>query len=568
MKKALFTFILAILTFTMASTELPRIDKGTLIVDGEPFVMLAGELHNSSTGSAEYMEPIWPRMARKNLNTVLAVVSWEMIEPQEGEYDFTLVDKMIEGARANGLRLGILWFGSWKNGVSTYVPGWVKTDSKRFPLAEFSDGSKMQCLSTLGKESARADARAFGTLMRHLAEVDRQHTVVIVQVENEIGTLDSLSAFSGTPNRAQRDYSAMATKAFKGQVPTELTTYLSANFKSLHPAIAEAWAENGKRMTGSWEDVFGKGKPSTGTAQWADEYPYLTEEIFMAWNYGKYVEQVTSAGKNELALPMYVNSWLKQEGGREPGRYPSGAALPHLYDIWRAAAPSVDFFAPDIYTVDNFVNVCAEYVRDGNPLFIPETTADAGGAARAFYAFGRHDALGYAPFGIDGHGLMLSAQDEDTSYERAYGVLKHILPLREGHRSYGLLTDASRPEDAVECGDYRISIGPFSSERAFAVAGVVAKDTPKEAPTTAALMVIELSKGEFIFAGMGDQMVGINKSSTSRADNIGLLEVDELTFTPEGRTISRRLNGDETALGGVVIPDGEARAYSVKMYEY
>lgn len=541
-----------------------------LIVDGQAFTMLAGELHNSTTGSLERMAPVWKRMADKNLNTVFAVISWELLEPEEGHFDFSILDAAVSGAREAGLKLGILWFGSWKNGVSTYAPAWVKTDQKRFSLACFSDGTKMNTLSTLGVETMNSDARAFAAMMRHLREIDKDHTVILVQVENEMGALDSASTFSGTANRSMRDFSPLADKAFGTAVPSELMAYIQKNFKTLHPAIASAWTSNGRKLKGTWEEVFGKGQPSSGTDDWAEEYPYLTEEIFMTWNYGRYVEAVAKAGKEEYPLPMFVNAWLKQSGGREPGRYPTGGPLPHVFDIWRAAAPSIDFFAPDIYAVDRFDETCAEYSDAGrNPLVIPETPADAAGAARAFYALGKYGAICYSPFGIDGGGLMLSADEEDKSYDKAYWVLRHLLPQMQDHRTTSLMTNASRSEDSVQIGDYKISIGPFSAARAFAVAGVVASDNPnRDAEEVACLMIISLGPDEFILAGFGNMMVGIEPSDKLRTGNIGLLSVDELSFTTDGKTLSHRLNGDETALGGVVIPSGEAKAFRVKMYKY
>lgn len=570
------SFLFALLLMcgaALGQTPLPRLSheggRTQLMVDGKPMVMLAGELHNSSTGSAEYMAPIWQRMAKKNINMVFAVASWELVEPVEGHYDFSLVDSMLCGARRANLHLGLLWMGSWKNGASTYAPAWVKTNSKRFPLARLKDGTAYNTLSTLGTATRDADARAFAALMAHLRETDTAHTVVLVQVENEIGTLDVAATFAGTANRAQRDFSPLANKAFCGPVPNALTSYLKAHKKTLHPAIRKAWEAQRCKMSGSWEEVFGKGQPSSGTDDWANEYPWLTEEIFMAWHYASYVEAVAKAGKKELALPMFVNAWLKQKDGREPGRYPSGGPLPHVFDIWRAAAPSIDFFSPDIYAVDRFDETCSEFTFAGNPLVIPETPADAAGAARAFYAFGRYGAQCYSPFGIDGHGLMLSAKDEDLSFDHAYGVLRHVLPLAEGHATYGLMTNATRSEDRVSIGDYEFSIAPFSAARAFAVAGVVAQDNPNRNPNeVAGLMIVAVNDHEFILAGMGDQMIGIEKSATCKADNIGLLSVDELIFTADGRTVSHRLNGDETALGGAVIGTGQAKAFRIKMYQY
>ena len=117
--------------------SIPHLEKKgnvtQLIVNGKPFLMLGGELHNSSMGGVEYMRPIWKRMADANLNTVIASASWELVEPKEGEYDFVLVDSMIVGARREGLKLIVLWFATWKNGMSTYVPTWIKNDPEKIP---------------------------------------------------------------------------------------------------------------------------------------------------------------------------------------------------------------------------------------------------------------------------------------------------------------------------------------------------------------------------------------------------------------------------------------------------
>ena len=240
---------------------------------------------------------------------------------------------------------------------------------------------------------------------------------------------------------------------------------------------------------------------------------------------------------------------------------------------WRAAAPGIDFFSPDIYAIDIFDETCRAYTTGDNPLFIPETKADAAGAARAFYAFGRYGAIGYASFGIDGKGLIASSDEEDKSYDKAYGCLKHLIPYIQQHagtpRLTGLLIDGDRRTDSIEMGEYAISIAPFSAERAMAVAGIVVEDDPNRPKDgTAGLLVIEMGKGDFLLAGFGDMMIAIEKGSHCKADNIGLLSVDEITFSPEGEMLSHRLNGDETALGGVVIGKDEAKVFRVKMYGY
>src|SRR5208283_5579088 len=111
-----------------------------MIVDGKPFLMLAGELRNSTTSSLEFMKPVWSKLVALHLNTVLAAVQWELLEPKQGQFDFTLVDAQLQAAQSHNLRLAFLWFGSWKNGESSYPPAWVKTNLDRFPRAQTKDG--------------------------------------------------------------------------------------------------------------------------------------------------------------------------------------------------------------------------------------------------------------------------------------------------------------------------------------------------------------------------------------------------------------------------------------------
>ena len=551
---------------------LPHLDKRNgqtqLIVNGKPFLMLAAELHNSATGSAHRMAPVWQQMADKNFNTVLAPVSWELLEPEEDKFDFTQVDNMINGARAAGVKLGILWFGSWKNGLSTYAPSWVEQDTRRFPLACFVNGQKVNMLSTLGRETMEADARAFTAMMAHIKETDYDHTVILVQVENEMGALDWAAAFWGGDNRAMRDYSPVANRAFKEKVPEALTDYLAKHRKALHPAIRQAWETNGSKRQGTWEEVFGKGQPSNDTAQWMNEYPYLTEEIFMTWHYATYVEYIASRGKQAYALPMYVNAWLKSYGFCEPGKYPSGGPLPHVFDIWRAAAPSIDIFSPDIYAIEIFDEMCRQYTAGGNPLFIPETTADAAGAARAFYAIGRYGAIGYAPFGIDRWWSI-----NDTSYDKAFGCLKHLTPYIQSAmgtgRMTGLLIDGDGKTDRVEIGEYVISIVPHTNNQSMALAGIVTGNNSNQPKSnTAGLLAIEMGKGDFLLAGFGDMMVNIEKGSRCKADNIGFLSLDEITFTEDGEMLSHRLNGDEASMNCSSTDKVEPKVFRVKMYGY
>lgn len=576
MKNILFVLLFmssgTLLSQTRTIPHLIKNDKGVqLIVNNRPFLMRAGELHNSTTGGIDNMKPIWKQMADKNLNTVLAAVSWELIEPQEGKFDFSLVDSMIIGARKQNLKLVLLWFGSWKNGKSTYVPEWVKADRNRFAFAKDQKGKTIEILSTFSKNAQKADMLAFVELLKHIRLADSlEQTVAMVQVENEIGTVDFRASY-GMPNLYMRDFSEEANKAYSSDVPRELVNYLVQHEETIHPAIKKVWEENGKKQSGTWETVFGKSVKYAGE-DWKNNFSFLTEEIFMAWHYAKYVGAIAQAGKNVYGLPMFVNAWLRQEKSKEPGQYPSGGPLPHLLDIWRAAAPSIDFIAPDIYVVDEFDWICESFSKSGNPLFIPETTADSDGAARAFYAIGKYDALGYAPFGIDGGGLMLSVDSHEQMFAKVYQALKNLEPFIQQNRGTdnlsGLFIGGNKKNDALTLGDYTINLRrPFFGATQGLV-GVDVGNNTKKAETAAACIVIKLSKDEFIIAGgVGNAVINIVKSTSSALENTSYSAVDEI-FYENGIMKKHRLNGDETVLGGLVIKEGEVKIFRIQMYNY
>jgi beta-galactosidase GanA len=299
---------------------LPHLEKRgvatQLIVDNKPFLILGGELHNSSSSSVDHMKPVWPQLAAMHLNTVLLPVAWETIEPEEGKFDFRCVDGLLEGARENNLKLVFLWFGTWKNTYSSYVPAWVKTDTERFPRVQTSDGRGTERLSPFSTAARDADARAFAKLMRHLREADgERHTVLMVQVENEVGVIPE-----------SRDHSAAANAAFAGAVPSALMSFLQKHRTALDPEFCAVWERAGGKTAGTWQEVFGGGS--------------LTNDLFMAWHYATFIEHVTATGKAEYPLPMFANAALIRPN-YEPGQYNSGGPLPHSMDVWHAAAGSV-----------------------------------------------------------------------------------------------------------------------------------------------------------------------------------------------------------------------------------
>src|SRR5471030_227633 len=224
MNKKLLTVYFSLLVFECClhaqANKLPHLEKRgnatQLIVNGQPFLVLAGELHNSSSSNMAYMKPIWKNLSTAHLNTVLAVVSWELTEPEEGRFDFSLVDSLIFDARKNNLHLALLWFGSWKNGLSHYAPSWVKKDYKRFPRMHIKGNLPVEALSPLSDETMHADAKAFAAFMKHVKETDEvQQTVIMIQVQNEVGLLGG-----------SRDHSALAEKAYNEPVPAALINYL------------------------------------------------------------------------------------------------------------------------------------------------------------------------------------------------------------------------------------------------------------------------------------------------------------------------------------------------------
>lgn len=364
--------------------KIPFIEKDekgiwTLYADGEPYLMLAGEIHNSSSSDLDYMRTkVWPGIRGLHLNTLIVPVAWETVEPEEGAFDFSLVRGILEQAREEGLRLVLLWFGLWKNGESSYVPGWVKRDGKRFQRACLPGGIPTDTITPLCREAVEADSRAFSELMRFLKQEDEQErTVLMVQVENEIGLLG-----------AERDFSAPAEQAFRSPVPEQL----------FEAGIFEKDADTEEVIT--WEMLD----------------PARAPEAFMAWHYAQAVETIAAAGKARYPLPMYVNAWLNQFPDR-PGNYPGGGPIAGNIPVWKLQAKSIDVFAPDIYLSD-FDGVCREYTKGGLPLLIPEARRDAVTASNVFPAFGAYHTLGFSPFGIEDFRALEEEESPEATVDK------------------------------------------------------------------------------------------------------------------------------------------------------
>ena len=518
---------------TPAAAPIPHLEKrGTatqLIVDGKPFLVLAGELTNNSATSVEYMKPIWPKLVEAKLNTVLAAVAWNQVEPQEGKFDFSVVDGIIRDAQSHNLRLVLLWFASWKNGTSSYPPDWVKRDFERFPRAQVGEGRSIELLSPSSDANRDADARAFAALMRHVKAVDGQRrTVVMIQLENEVG-------MSG----GSRDRSPAAEKAFAGPVPKELMDYLQQHKDTLIPEFRQVWEAAGFKTSGTWEEVFGRNA--------------ATDEIFMAWNYARYIGRVAEAGKAEYPIPMYVNAALSRTSsiadavktGRR-GSFAIGGPMADLLDVWRAGGPRIDMLSPDAYSDRDFTAWCEKYSRSENPLFIPENMGGADGAARVLYVFGRHDAIGWTIMGLEDPRIPHPDNDLISSFD----LIAQMAPLIAEHQGNGtmsavLLRSPNDPPQKIQLGNYTLEVSFYRQPKMFGVA------PPPDPPPPAAAILIATGPEEFVAAGSGVTVrFSPNGPGPERA---GLATVEEGAFV-NGRWVpGRKLNGDDSDEGNFLM---------------
>jgi len=508
-----FIIVLVMIAAAAApAAESPRFvekdGRSALLVDGQPYLMLGGQVHNSSGWPSE-LPAVWKSLAELHANTVEAPVYWEQMEPQPGQFNWDNVDAIVKGAREHDLHVVLLWFGTWKNGNMHYVPEWIKTDTKRYPRVIRADGEPIDVLSANSRSNLDADKAAFSALMGHLKALDSdQHTVLLVQVENEAGII-------GSP----RDFSPEANKEFAGQVPADM---LSATHQ----------------QPGTWSEVFRN----------------HADELFQLYHQAHYVNEVARAGEAEFDIPLYINVWLSYPPPELPERsipipgiqYPSGGAVQPWVGLWKVLAPSIKAIAPDIYGDDpGFVReVLAAYNRRDNPLLVPEIAKTDPFARYDFEALG-DGAVGISPFGVDPRGWNILGDSSAMAHARNFGLLapmvREIARLNFEGKLKTSLEQTGQAEQELDFGDWQAAI-------AYGFPQFDGRRPPGNKDAHGVVLVAQLGPDEFLVTGI-DASVSFHLPGRLPGMRMQILSAQEGSYQNGKWKPVRLWNGDETDRG-------------------
>lgn len=515
MQRSVVSVAAALLAFTsltaVAQSTPPRLVEQNghhaLLVDGKPFLILGGQINNSSSWPST-MPDVWPVIEGMHANTVEAPVYWEQMEPQPGHFDFSTVDMLVNQAREHHVHLVLLWFGTWKNGEMHYVPEWIKSNPAHYPRMIDESGEPIQVLSANAPANLDADRTAFRAMMHHLSGIDgEQHTVLMIQVENESGAIGAV-----------RDHSDIAEKQFEGQVPQGL-------LHALHKA------------SGTWKQVFGPD----------------ADETFQAYSVAHYINEVAKAGKAELNIPMYCNVWIQYprgyriRGHQMPGfDYPSGGAVQTMIGVWKAAAPAIDILGPDMYSADRGFQkeLLATYARPDNPLWVPETGLSDDFAPGLFYVLGM-GGIGFSPFGTDQTSWTLKPGQLPKAHAENYALLEPLDRVIARLNYEGKLKTAVEEEGKPE---ETLTFGKWQAKVSF---GFPQYDGEQHAPGTKGYMgralVAQLAPDTFLVTGI-DARVTFSLAP-GETGHMQILKAEQGTYSGETWHPLRIWNGDQTDRG-------------------
>jgi beta-galactosidase GanA len=493
--------------------SLPRIvqreGRYALFVDDAPYLMLGVQVNNSSAWPS-MLPKVWPAVEALHANTVEMPIYWEQLEQQQGHFDYTVLDTLLTQARQHNVHLVLLWFGTWKNGSGHYMPEWMKRSPELGTHILGANGRPLDSPSPYAKAALEADIRAFSALMTHLKSADPQHTVLMVQVENEAGTWGSV-----------RDYSPTAQKLFESPVPAKLLTALH---KTAGPAA-------------NWQEVFG-----------ADG-----EEFFHAWSVAHYIGQVAAAGKAIYPLPLYANAAVRDpvNPGRPP-QYESGGPTDNVFPIWKAAAPALDLLAPDIYIDDSarYCKVLELYWRPDNALFVPESGNKPEYARYVFAAIG-HRAIGFATFGLDYTGYANAplgaakiteelVADFALNYKLLEPMSREIARLNFEGKLQAVVEEKDKPSQSLDFGSWTVKVSYGLPQFGFG------EQPPGNPEPTGRALVARLSDNEFLVAGF---FCRVDFHAAASGKQRQFMRVEEGSYDRGVFKPVRIWNGDQTDYG-------------------
>lgn len=525
-------------SLTIQAAEIPSLvtnnGRHALMVDGEPFLILGVQANNSANYPAA-LKDVWPTLEKMHANTLSIPVAWEQIEPEEGRFDFSYVDYLVKEARKRDLRLNLLWFATWKNNAPHFAPAWVKLDNKRFPRVVKQDGDTLNSLSPLFRSTLEADKKAFVELMKHIKKIDKKHTVILMQVENEVGTYGSV-----------RDFSPTAQKAFNAAVPADLVKKLNVK-------------------PGTWSQVFGKD----------------ADEFFHAYHIAVYVDEIAAAGKAIKPLPMNVNVALRNPFNPGlPGQYSSGGPTDNVIDIWKAAAPNIDMISPDIYFRDYKAvdKVLELYSRPDNALFVAEIGNDQP-FARYFFSTLGYQGIGFAPFGMDNtdysnYPLGAKKIDDETieAFAQNYRLLKPMArewaklsfenrvwgvaePVDTNANSEKIWNAEATPEEIKSeanknAANYtqHLDVGLWDAEVTYGRPMFWIDPPVGNTPSSGGVIIAQLSDNEYLVTGYRAR-VTFSPSAELNGKKYMIERVEEGHFENGEWVFERVWNGDQTDWG-------------------